>query len=54
MPRFLFLIVLIGGLWIVDMLAFNGQYGNAAWVESKHRGQEFRSKIDYRLRNLKF
>jgi hypothetical protein len=46
MRRLLFLAILFGGLWVVDTLAFGGQYSNAVWSGIAYQGQEIRSGID--------
>ena len=55
MRKFLFLSVLIGGLLVVDAVAFDGRYRRAAWLEADHQVQKFRYEVDYFItKNLNF
>ena len=45
-------VVIIGTLWAIDALAFDGRYTKAAWQEAKFQGQQLNSQIQYSLRKV--
>ncbi len=45
-------VIVIGGLWAVDMFAYKGRYGRLLWSEATYRGQILQNEVVYRLRGL--
>jgi nitrate reductase NapE component len=49
---FLILIFLIGAVWAIDTVAYDGHYGRVAWMEAKHHGQKANHEVRTWLRKL--
>jgi len=49
MRGFVFFLVVVGGLWIVDVAAFGGRYSSAFLEEAQHQGRRVSYNIDYWL-----
>ena len=43
-------VVILGTLWAIDTLAFEGRYTQAVWQEAKFQGQQLNSQIRYTFR----
>jgi len=52
MRAVLFVVALVAAVWALDAIAFDGHYGQAAWQETKHRGQQFNYDVRYYLRKF--
>jgi len=50
MRHALFLMVIIGGLWVIDTVAFEGRNGEAIRSEVNHKARMFQYEVDYWLR----
>ena len=50
MRHALFLMVIIGGLWVIDTVAFESRNGRAIWSEVNYKAKMFRYEVDYWLR----
>ncbi len=44
-----FLIVLIGSLFVIDTIAYDGRYHRAAWQEVRSLGQKFALEVRHWL-----
>lgn len=47
MRTWLLMLLLVGAVWVLDEVAFDGRYSRAAWVEAKYRGQQFAHEVEY-------
>jgi hypothetical protein len=45
MRTVVFMVLLVGTVWVADQVAFDGRYSRAAWIEAKHHGQHFQHEI---------
>jgi hypothetical protein len=51
MRKLVILIFAIGTVWVIDQLAFERRYSDAAWREANYQGQLFNYKLKHWLRN---
>jgi len=41
MRKLLFLVLVLGILWALDMFGFNGRYSSAIWLDANDQAQSF-------------
>jgi hypothetical protein len=46
MRNFLFLAYVIGALFVIDAIGFDGHYRTAIWQDATNRGQTFSSDLE--------
>ena len=51
---FVALVAVISALWAIDVLAFNGRYSQAFWLQAYYQGQQFNYAVKRWLDHASF
>jgi hypothetical protein len=49
MRTFIGLIILIAFAWLLDVVVFDGRYGQAVWKDAQLQGEKVRNEVRYWL-----